>query len=253
MTVLVGVRCKDGIVIGADSAATSSAGPQPLVRIQYPNKIAAVEGRVIVACTGSVGLAQRFIEQVQSAHNDKLFRKDCIPCASDLAGRTLKSFSQSGVQRHPQYGIGFGAFVAAPFGQHCELIEFGTTDFQPEIRRHPLHAGALGSGQLIAEPFLAFVKRVLWKDETPIVAEALLGVLWVLKYTCDLSPGGVGRPIQISTLKRDGSNWKVDILDEPDLQQMFEHVAAIEARIGAYPTELISEAPATALPEAPKV
>jgi hypothetical protein len=34
MTILVGIQCTDGIVVGADSVSTSAAGPSPLIHLQ---------------------------------------------------------------------------------------------------------------------------------------------------------------------------------------------------------------------------
>ena len=48
-----------GVVIGADSIATSSAGPQRLIQIASGDKIAIVADRLIIACSGSVGLSQQ--------------------------------------------------------------------------------------------------------------------------------------------------------------------------------------------------
>ena len=72
MTVLIGVRCTDGVVIGADSAATSAAGNIHLLKLAS-DKIVIVGDRVIVAGTGQIGLGQRFAEQVKHAHEAKLF------------------------------------------------------------------------------------------------------------------------------------------------------------------------------------
>ena len=67
MTVLVGVLCSDGLVVGADSIATSSAGMHPLIQVRSDDKIKIIGGRVIIAGTGAVGLGQRFHAVVQKA------------------------------------------------------------------------------------------------------------------------------------------------------------------------------------------
>lgn len=61
MTVLVGALCVDGVVIGADSIATSALGLHPLIQIRSDDKVIIVGDKVIIATTGSVGLSQRFI------------------------------------------------------------------------------------------------------------------------------------------------------------------------------------------------
>src|SRR5258708_32788053 len=67
MTVLVGILCSDGVVIGTDSAAASSPIPGHVTLEQQDQpalKIEIIGADVITAVTGSVGLAQRFNDQV---------------------------------------------------------------------------------------------------------------------------------------------------------------------------------------------
>lgn len=63
MTIIVGVRCTDGIVIGADSIATSAMGIQPLIHLQSNSKLHIFSDNVIVAATGAVGHTQRLYHQ----------------------------------------------------------------------------------------------------------------------------------------------------------------------------------------------
>jgi hypothetical protein len=52
---------------------------------------------------------------------------------------------------------------------------------------------------MLADPFLAFVSKLLWKSKMPTVEEAKLGVYWVLDHTLKLAPGKVGPPIRLAT------------------------------------------------------
>src|SRR5947208_15941015 len=64
MTVLVGVLCQDGVVIGSDSSATFTAGQFRTIE-QPTKKTFVVEPDVILAGTGAAGFAQRFQAVVQ--------------------------------------------------------------------------------------------------------------------------------------------------------------------------------------------
>ena len=56
MTLLVGVLCTDGVVIGSDSAATLESGV-----LQSPvKKVHVVNDSILVATAGSVGLGSVF-------------------------------------------------------------------------------------------------------------------------------------------------------------------------------------------------
>ena len=50
----------------------------------------------------------------------------------------------------------------------------------------------MGSGQVLADPFLAFVSRVLWQGKQPDVKTATFGVYWALDHAIKFAPGGIG-------------------------------------------------------------
>lgn len=250
MTVLVGVKCSDGIVIGADSIATSAAGPQGIVQLPT-DKLVIVGDRVILAGTGAVGLGQRFGAAVKAHWDAKGFQKPLLDCAKALTATALQDFQSTGVQRHPQYGIGYGALLAAPLSDAPELVEFAITDFQPEIKRDKLHFVTMGSGQSLADPFIAFVSRVLWDGAMPDVQTGMFGVYWALQHTIKYAPGGVGDPIRLATLRRENGAWRARILEDAELDELAQHIGEIEKRIGNYPADILKQAQAEALPVPP--
>jgi 20S proteasome alpha/beta subunit len=253
VTILVGVRCTDGIVIGADSAATSAAGMQPLASFPLADKINIVGDRVIYACTGAVGLGQRVGEIIKDAHDDKRhFQKSCLDCCKEITRAVITDFKSTNVLFSNQHGWGFGTLVAAPFGSVHELVEFAPMDFQPEVKKDKLFFVSMGSGQPLADPFLAFVARVLWKNEAPTTEDAMFGVLWALSHTVSCAPGGGGTPYSLAMLKKDGKDWRARKLDEIELQEQSEHINAIENRIGDYPEEVLEEATASTPPTPPE-
>ena len=251
MTVLVGVRCKDGVAIGADSAATSGIGNFQLMKLAS-DKVSIIGDRTIVAGTGSVGLSQRFNGVVKAAWDNKAFQKSRQICLNEITALALKDFASTNVQIHPQNGIGFGSLMACVLDGEAQLVEFATADLQPEVKTSQLNFVAMGSGQMLAEPFMGFVSRVLWGDRQPDVKTATFGVFWALSHTLTIAPGGVGPPIKLAVLSRDKGTWSAKVLEHGELDEAGQHIKAIEERIGRYPTEIFAEAKASPLPLGPK-
>ena len=243
MTVLIGVRCTDGVVIGADSAATSAAGNIHLLKLAS-DKIVIVGARVIVAGTGQIGLGQRFAEQVKQAHDAKLFQKSSIEVAKELAALGRKDFAQTGASMGT-----YGALVGAPADGAGQLIEFAIADFQPELKNGKIHFVAMGSGQMLAEPFMSFVDRTFWKSQAPKVKSALFGVHWALAHTIRCAPGGVGDPICLATLTNGKNGWHAELVSDDVLQEQREHMSAIEERIAGYKDEMLGSVEAVAVPQ----
>jgi hypothetical protein len=142
--------------------------------------------------------------------------------------------------------------LAAPVGDRAELVEFGLLDFQPERKTGNIHFVSMGSGQILADPFLAFVSRVLWGGRQPDVKVATFGVYWALDHAIKYAPAGIGEPIVIATLRREGGQWASRLLEEDEMQEQAQHITEIENRIGNYPVEIINQAPIAPLPAPPQ-
>lgn len=58
VTLIVGVRCEDGVVVGADTISTYfSPGGRPTIEQEVASKIDIFHGAVVVATAGSVGIS----------------------------------------------------------------------------------------------------------------------------------------------------------------------------------------------------
>ena len=216
------------------------------------DKVAIVGDRVIVAGTGAVGHGQRFQAHVKASGDAKLFQKPCVDVARELSRLGAGDFQHTGLRDHRDgHGYGYGALMAAPFEDRAELIEFGIADFQPEIKNTRLHFVSMGSGQMLAEPFMGFISRVIWGGQPPTVQAATLGVYWALQHAIKMAPGGVGPPICVSTLRKVDRTWTAQLLDDGQLEEQAQHIAAIEETIRKYPGEIIADAEATPPPKPP--
>ena len=251
MTVLVGVKCTDGVVVGADSMATSTHGPAHL--LQTPtDKIQIIGEKVIIAGSGSVGLGQRFGHVVQTLWGTNHFQSKLWDCLRGISAHAISDFRSTDVPfLGPPNGFGFGALLAAPIEDRAHLVEYGIADLQPELKDGKLTFVAMGSGQMLAEPFVAFVRRVWWANAVPDVKTAMFGVYWALDHTIKFAPGGVGEPIKIATLRREKGQWRARLLDDDELQEQAQHIEKIEERIAQDPKRSLEESVATAPPPPP--
>ena len=108
----------------------------------------------------------------------------------------------------------------------------------------------MGSGQMLAEPFMSFVDRTFWKSQTPDVKTALFGVHWALSHTIKkCAPSGVGEPICIATLTKSKNGWVASLVSDEVLEEQSEHMAEIESRISLYRDEMLGLVDAVPLPK----
>ena len=255
MTVLVGFCCQDGVLIGADSAMTSAAGQQRTVQETGVIKVETHHGEIISATTGAIGLSQRFRHELetmlQGQDLSRYQKKPPIVYATDVAHRTIENFRKtlSPQQQHPQFGFGLGALLAFVCGGKAHLVEFDGQQFHPELKGQAGEDGkqktrsyvTMGSGQVMADPFIAHVNRVLFGSAVPKLSEGRLLVAWTLDHVLKLNTGGVGGDMQIQALEKVNNKWTAHSVEVGEIQQQ---VADIERYLGKY-----WESPPSAAPD----
>lgn len=203
---------------------------------------------MIVAVTGAVGLGQRFFQVLddECQHGneiDKRLNSTPIEFVTKLARKTIANFegTRSPIQSNPSYGWGFGALIG--FGGERtgpQLVEMDHLQFHPELKGLQDEQGVLkgkpfctmGSGQPLADPFIAHAHRVLFgEDSLPTVAQGRLLVTWTLKHVLTYATGGVGGVLRIAQLTKPGRVWMAETINVEEAQQQ---VQEIEAYIGCF-------------------
>lgn len=172
MTVIVGLLCEDGVVIGTDSSMTFSAGPSFRTIEQSTKKIFVMGDDLIYAGTGQVGLGQRFNAVLAKIKGD-FKQRSPIDVGKTIASQMVKDFAETGVQQNS-----FGALVGFSCATGLQLAEFAIADFQPELKTPEMWFCSMGSGQPITDPFLAFLKRSFFKGLRPKLNEGTFLVSW---------------------------------------------------------------------------
>lgn len=223
MTLIVGVICRDGAVVGADSVATAGTA----VEQQVSDKITIEEDNVIIACSGAAGLSQLIKEELSGSwHDVKQF--SCSKDVRNAISDAMYAQIEPTVKRAKSAGNAFSGcdtLVAMPINYNPVLFHFNGLADSIE-RNSDLPFVSIGSGSRFADPFLAFLKRILWRDSAPNSTRmAVFGVLWTLQHVSKVSPGlGVGEPHRIAVLENRGSGWIANRLSEGEL---LEHRQAI--------------------------
>jgi 20S proteasome alpha/beta subunit len=218
MTIVVGVLCEDGIVIGADSSATFVEGVRPTIE-QRTEKIQIIHDCIAVAGTGPIGLSQRFCWVINEKWLE-LREKSAMEIALTLARETIGNFQFTGVQRGE-----YGALMAFPAQGKLHLCEFAVRDFQPEFKTERLWYVSMGSGQSIADPFLGFIRGMFWQDECPSIQEAIFAVTWTLEHAIAVNAGGINGPARIAALECDhNQSVTVRVLSEEELDEHRQNI-----------------------------
>lgn len=257
MTVLVGILCKDGVIVGSDSVATFDDGAQRTIEQEIP-KIDIIADRIIVASTGAGGLGQRFRNIVRQQSEKKLFNKNNSPfdIIKTLSRLAIEDFLFTHVGIPEKSGVfsksGYGALVAFPRGTKFDLCEFPISNFQPELKDEKIWYVSMGSGQKITDPFLGFIRDVFWEEGKPSLRDGKFAAVWALQQAIDLNTGGIGGPIQLAELIFDKKgNSVARILDEKDIDEHKQSIESAKKALKNYETALQDKGSAPDLPQKP--
>lgn len=247
MTAIVGILCRDGLVIGTDSSTTFGSGMGDRTIEQPSEKLKIVSDTIIVAGTGQVGLGQRFGRIIEQAYDSKVFLggKHHIAVGTELCQRALADFASTNVQRGS-----YGALIGFPLGDKACLCEFSPADFQPEFKTEAIWYCSMGSGQPITDPFLALMREIFWRGGLPTVQDATFAATWALDHAVQVNPGGINGPVRIAVLERHSGKLRARLLESDYLEEHRQNIEQAKERLRTFPSSQRADAPDT--PDVPK-
>jgi 20S proteasome alpha/beta subunit len=246
MTLIIGVKCKDGIVVASDSTATLAVPMGGPTVEQQVSKLEIRADRVIFATSGAIGLAQLVLDELDSSWHNILREKRPAQARTTIRNQLVKHIEPR-IRMATVYKDVVGPYealknatiltmIALPIDDTPVLLQYdgqanceAATDAIPFI--------ALGSGQDQADPFLAFLKRVLWQDECPsTVGEGIFAALWTAKHVIQVNAGrGIGGEPQLATLtKKDNVGWCAELLPNDRVQEHYQAITGAEEALRDY-------------------
>jgi hypothetical protein len=234
MTAIVGIICKEGgVVIGADTSVTFGAGRYNTIE-QKASKIQIVSEKYILAGTGPFGLGQRFKHELEE-YVAEISEEQIVPVefARKLSVKAWANFTST-QNKEGEYG----ALLAFPLRNgDLNLCEFDVRNLQPELKDINVWYVSMGSGQMITDPFLGFIRKIFWKDGMPTVQQAIFATLWTLQHAVHVNPGGINAPIEIATLQTVKGIPVAKLLSSEELDIHSDYISNLEAYIGEYKLE----------------
>lgn len=245
MTLIIGYLASDGVVVGADGAATLGTTLGGHTVRQPMNKLSVIENQAILGVSGSVGVAQRFSESVtelfQNArpHPSQRSPTKCADALSDVM--RPHALAEMAAAKAAAQALGHGGFIqtatcsaliALPIRIKPHLIEFDEK-CSSTLATSGLPFVAVGSGMHNAHAFLPFLQKLLVGDRAVRIGEARALVYWTLRHAIEIDPGGVAEPIamyELSPGAADGQ-WLVKMLDAPQRQELDQYVTETEGKL----------------------
>lgn len=246
MTLIIGFKCSDGIVLGADGAATMGALGLRTIQ-QQDKKLKVIADKAVLGVSGPVSLGQKFASILDQYYSKDEFNN----LRSHEATQKLQQLFWPPVQQEMMIAaqakqlIGQMAIesalsstlVAMVITGELKLLE-GTQQCSFEEVAAGLTFSAIGSGIGNSHAFLAFLRRVFFVDEVPTISDGVFYTVWTLAHTISIDPGGVGGDIQIVVLRLDGGTLSIEELGQEELQEHYAAIEEAEKRLSSFRREL---------------
>lgn len=247
MTLIIGIKCSDGVVIAADGGATLGVSLGPSTVIQPTSKLLYFEDRMIMGVSGPVGLAQLFYESVPEAllhrHRGpqglsaaqvmKLLRQtifgDVEPALKSAQASAPVVGNQNAFQPVNSSSLVALAIQGVPTLIQCDHVG------NPEMASTDLPIVAIGSGQNLADPFLAFLRHVFWAEKPPTITDGIFAAVWTLLHVLQVEPGlGLSEPIEVGYLRTENGSPVAVKLTQDELGEYRQYVAEAELYLGQF-------------------
>lgn len=236
MTLVVAFFCTDGVVVGADSMLTSSAGQIPIGHL-HGKKIYLIDGPQVFAFAGDPGQANRF-RQIAHAQGASL-----AGCATPLdhglviTRLVVQQFAATGIQIIAPPGgqatLNLGTVLAFAHGGKPQCCVFEGT-IQPRLLdQHHFYVAFGWPGKNLADPFLRFLVDTFCQQggalRRPSLREAVFLTTWVIEHTIRTNPGGVAAPICIAVLEPgQQGRYVVRELDRDEIEDQQQAIEGAE-------------------------
>jgi hypothetical protein len=220
-------------------------------------KLPLIGSQVIVGVSGSVGIGQRIAGEVGTIQRNGILEGDKLKplakCKPHEVMAAIRHRVWTIVGPELEIGRAVSQVVGTPAPIHAALCQslvallvdeepcLISLDHQgmPEQATDDLPFVAIGSGQLIADPFLAFLRRIYWPDRLPNVEQGIFTTVWALFHAISTHPGGVGMPIQVVTLRKEADKvWRSKEIPEQTWQEHLQMIEAIEKGIQTLPKQM---------------
>jgi 20S proteasome alpha/beta subunit len=235
MTLIVGIKCTDGIVLGADSAQTMHGYIH-----QSTKKLATIGQDLIIGSSGAGSVAHQLRWALDAAvSSGAIITKDLRSATNSLKRPMLEVIQQNyqdcaslrQVSSNPASDPSSESLVALPVANQVRLFHFNHSCSPIEIT-DDVCFGSIGSGVFAANPFMLLMKRTWWANNQPSVADGIVAIVWALDHAIKTSSGGVAEPKQLITLTRENGKWKAQEFSCDELVGHHETIRRLETKLG---------------------
>lgn len=238
MTIVVCIKCSDGVVVAADSMLS-------LGEMQHSGRKIHVldSNQSFFAFAGDLSLAERFrafaAAEMPSTYDDPIK----LNHATNISRLTADSFKTTHLEPINQP---LQAILVHRHANEIEACVYSHYLYPRYLDRDHYYA-VIGSGTSAALPFLAFLLESLNSDGgPPNLTDGKLFAVWAVNYAIQRLSGGVGGRVNVTIAEKHENSIKVHELPDESVAELNEHINSAASYLKRWKNALgsdISEQP----------
>ena len=217
--------------------------------MQPTEKLHIIDNACVMGVSGAVGLGQLYLDKISTLWLQEL-KEGALTVAdtrrvvsnaifAEVSTEVAKARNIIPTQDHLKL-VGTHSLLALPAGpeRRPTLVQI---DFRgaTEAASEDLPIVSAGSGQSIADPFLAFLRRVFWRGRVPTIQDGIFVITWALQHAIYDSANRFSQPITIAVLDRNGARH----LPLGEVADHLQHVDDFERNMPNSRTRSVPEPP----------
>lgn len=255
MTLVVGVRCTNGIVLAADGAAHHGV-VRPTVRSAF-KKIRIVGGVAAVAVAGTTSILQQYEDVLDTLVRENAFVElRPVSAMNVLRNRLMEQMQAQFNVSHIAAAIDKEALASCTADLLAVLFVDGKARLfhfdkylAPEEIRDEIPFIAIGTGHVTADPFLAYLRRIYCDGKCPSLPLGTMTATYTLKHAIETGAHDVAGKPQIVTFDETGV---VVELTEDQINTHYEFIGHTEHDMRRMHDMMAFGAPDVRLPAPPE-
>jgi 20S proteasome alpha/beta subunit len=229
MTIVVCIKCHDGVVVAADSMLS-------LGELQLSGQKIHIINDKIFAFAGDLAFAERFRAHIHIVEPEYEYHK--IEYSTSISTAFAEHLETSKIDRDH---VPLHAVLVHSYNDELEACIY-VPFWNPRYLDQDHFFHAIGSGVTAALPFLAFLLKSLDQDKhPPSLVDGKLFAVWAVLYATERLSGGVGGEIDVAIAEKKDGRPVFYELSRDDIEELIQHIGTASTALKGWKRALTSQ------------
>ncbi len=226
MTLALAFLCSDGIVFASDSMVTNFISDEPHTH-RHGKKVHLLKNKQLFAYAGDRWLSDRIQNVIETTPVNLDPNSHPINHTYAIRQNIVKDLASTQLQ----FPVSLEVLTTFSHNNNNYCCCFDI-EGQPKILNEQDYYMTIGTGSVLADPFLLFLIESFCPNGPPNVVNGIILGTWIIDHVVKTNPGGVGDPIQIMVLeKQPGKGTRSRIVTKTEIDEYLSVIKEVHSKL----------------------